>query len=96
MVAAAAPSSARRRGLLRAPRAGAAVGSPWPWGSGLVGRASGQVARPLPAPLFRRPEGLARADDQQEGRPGRAAPLRRSSRGPGLSGFGWNSRAGAG
>lgn len=94
MVAAAAPSSARRRGLLRAPWAGAAVGSPWPWGSGLMGRASGQAAGPPPAPLFRRPEGLARAHDQREGRPGRADRLELT--GPGRSGFGCNSRAGAG
>lgn len=94
MVAAAAPSSARRRGLLRAPRAGAAVGSPWPWGSGLVGRASGQAAGPPPAPLFRRPEGLA--GPTTSGREGRAAASRWSSPGQDARVFGWNSRAGAG
>ncbi|CAO2578969.1 hypothetical protein LEMLEM_LOCUS790 [Lemmus lemmus] len=78
MVAAAAPSSARRCGLPRSPRAGAAVGSPWPWGSGPVGRADGKAARPPPAPLSRRPEhraGPGRADDKLEGRTG---PRRRS------------------
>lgn len=74
MVAAAAPSSARRRGLLRSPRAGAAVGSPWPWGSGPVGRAAGKAARPPPAPLSRGPEHRAGPGRRPAGRPDRAAP----------------------
>lgn len=67
MVAAAAPSSARRRGLLRAPRAGVAVGSPWPWGSGPVGRAAGQASRLPLAPLSRRPKGPAGSGRGQAG-----------------------------
>lgn len=74
MVAAAAPSSARLRGLLRSPRSGAAVGSPWPWGSGPVGRAAGKAARPPPAPLSRGPEHRAGPGRRQAGRPDRAAP----------------------
>lgn len=86
MVAAAAPSSARRRGLPRSPRAGAAVGSPWPWGSGPVGRAAGKAARPPPAPLSRRPEHRAGPGRRQTGRPDRAAPPLWGPRGRGALG----------
>jgi hypothetical protein len=72
MVAAAAPSSVRRRGLLRAPRVGSAVGSPWPWGSGPAGQAAGEAALSPPAPLSRRPEGLAWPGRRQAG--GKAGP----------------------
>lgn len=74
MVEAAAPSSARRRGLLRAPRVRSPAGSPWPWGSGPVGQAAGEAARPPPAPLSRRPEGPADSGRRQAG--GKAGPRR--------------------
>lgn len=83
MVAAAAPSSARRRGLPRSPRAVAAVGSPWPWGSGPVGRAAGKAARPPPAPLSRRPEHRGRAGPTTNGKAGPGRPTALGPTGPG-------------
>lgn len=82
MVAAAAPFSARRRGLLRASRALAAVGSQWPRRSGPMGRAAGQVARPPPAPLSLRPDGPARPTTSGKAGEGRAGAHRaRGARG---------------